>query len=255
MLLKAWNHRELTCHQIWSSFVHEFYRTIAVSAGINLELTGGYGLEVMKWPMKHLIILGETGLIRAADHILVHNALRNTKLLRSYHCADRCCLMGVWKQNCFPPIYIHILNPVHPILAQKRNVQTMLQIIGSSPKWGYVCIVMGPTALCFWQFVLQTLASAGGGYLAHYNMQYGGTMAKVERWSFSKISGTHDMSFSIRRWAKWFNHKPANMLVWNEMLRQSGQKCTFAANNNWNSFLRVAHNDEPAPDVPPRKLL
>jgi hypothetical protein len=56
---------ELTRRQIWQAFVQESTRTIAASAGINLELNDGLAIdEVTKEAFN---ILGENGVIRAAD--------------------------------------------------------------------------------------------------------------------------------------------------------------------------------------------
>jgi hypothetical protein len=59
------NSKKLSCHQIWQAFVQESIRSIAAASEINLELQDGLAInDVTKQAFG---ILGENGIIRAAD--------------------------------------------------------------------------------------------------------------------------------------------------------------------------------------------
>ena len=65
-----WNHQQGNCrklsrHQIWQAFVQESVRSIAAASEINLELQDGLAIEDVT--KQAFSILGENGIIRAAD--------------------------------------------------------------------------------------------------------------------------------------------------------------------------------------------
>ena len=241
---------ELTRRQIWQAFVQESTRTIAASAGINLELNDGLAIdEVTKEAFN---ILGENGVIRAADQ---HSCTQCTQKYKAtsdiINGADPAAVVGVDENRTVPPILHPNPESSTSNIAQRENMQTDVTDNEALVKMVVMDgIVMGPQHCAFGNCTADLANSRGGVFCSVHNIQYG-AKCRVNGCHSSKINGTQACHQHKEEWVKYeFNHKPAIYSGMKRMLRQSGENVPWQPTTT--ETVPQPH-DEPAPDVQPSK--
>jgi hypothetical protein len=196
--------------QIWQTFVQESIRTIATSAKMNLELNNGLAIdEVTKEAFN---ILGEDGLIRAADQ---HSCLQCTQKYKATsditNNTDPAAVVGADENRAVPPILHPNLEASTSNTAPREHMQTDVLDNESAPVKLVVMdgIVMGPQHCAFGNCTADLTNSRGGVFCSVHDIQYG-SKCRVQGCLSSKISGTQACLQHKDEWSKYeFNHKPA----------------------------------------------
>jgi len=195
--------------QIWQAFVQESTQTIASTAGLNLELKDGLALdEVTKEAFN---ILGENGLIRAADQHECSECTQKYKATSDIvNGADPAAVVGVDENRIVPPLQ----NPNNELNAQNalqaENIQVDHSTTEPAPVKMIVMdgIVMGAQHCAFDDCTASLVNSHGGVFCAVHNTEYG-VKCRVHGCPYPKIGGTQACHQHREDWLNHqFNRKP-----------------------------------------------
>ena len=201
---------ELSRRQIWQTFVQESTRTIAASAKVNLELNDGLAIdEVTKEAFN---ILGESGLIRAADQHSCTQCTQKYKATSDIDVgADPAAVAGVDKNQAVPPMLHPNSESSTSNLVPRENMQNELTENESAEVKLVVMdgIVMGPQHCAFDNCTADLMNFRGGAFCSVHEIQYG-AKCRVRGCLSPKVNGTQACHQHKEEWSKYeFNHKPA----------------------------------------------
>ena len=189
----------LSCHHVWQAFVQKSTQTIAASAQINLELNDD---EVIREAFN---ILGENGLIRAADQ---HSCIQCTQKYKATsdinNNTDPASVAGVDENQAVPPIVQTNSEFSSSKFVQRENLETDIVENEPAPVKMVVLdgIVIGPQHCAFDNCTADLANTRGGVFCLVHDIHT--IRSKVQSiWlSFSKSDWNTSMSLAQSRMVK-----------------------------------------------------
>jgi hypothetical protein len=214
----------LSRRHIWQAFIQESTRAIAASAQVNLELNDGLAIDEVA--MEAFNILGENGLIRAADQHSCSECTHRYKATSDITNADPAAVVGVDENRVVPPLHTIDHGVGSQNIAQPGNVQ-IEQTAENEPAFVRLVvmdgIVMGPQHCAFPHCTSDLANSRGGVFCSHHDIQYG-ARCRVHGCLTPKIAGMQACFQHREEWLKHqFNHSSAVLTGVRRMLRQPGE--------------------------------
>ena len=162
---------ELSCRHIWQAFVQESTQTIAASAQVNLELNDGLAIdEVTKEAFN---ILGENGLIRAADqHSCIQCAQKYKATSDINNNTDSASVAGVDEDQAVPPIVQTNLESSSSNFVPRENMET--DVVENEPALVKMVvldgIVIGPQHCAFDNCTADLTNTQGGVFCSVHDI-------------------------------------------------------------------------------------
>ena len=198
------NAKKITRRQVWQSFVQESIRSIAAVSNINIELQDG--LKIDEVTKEAFDVLGENGIIRAADQ---HECDECTQPYKStvdtFPDNDPAGIAGVDQNRTIPGL----MGAVNESVAQSSNQaehhstdENDMDIDHAPVKMVVLDgIVMGPQH-CAYGNCTSDLANARGGSFCAFHENQWGARCRMHNCNNQKVTGTMACQQHAGEWDK-----------------------------------------------------
>ena len=198
------NAKKITRRQVWQSFVQESIRSIAAVSNINIELQDG--LKIDEVTKEAFDVLGENGIIRAADQ---HECDECTQPYKStvdtFPDNDPAGIAGVDQNRTIPGLMGAVNEPVAQSSNQAEHHSTDENDmdIDHAPVKMVVLdgIVMGPQH-CAYGNCTSDLANARGGSFCAFHENQWGARCRMHNCNNQKVTGTMACQQHAGEWDK-----------------------------------------------------
>ena len=198
------NAKKITRRQVWQSFVQESIRSIAAVSNINIELQDG--LKIDEVTKEAFDVLGENGIIRAADQ---HECDECTQPYKStvdtFPDNDPAGIAGVDQNRTIPGLMGAVNEPVAQSSNQAEHHSTDENDmdIDHAPVKMVVLdgIVMGPQH-CAYGNCTSDLANAHGGSFCAFHENQWGARCRMHNCNNQKVTGTMACQQHAGEWDK-----------------------------------------------------
>ena len=198
------NAKKITRRQVWQSFVQESIRSIAAVSNINIELQDG--LKIDEVTKEAFDVLGENGIIRAADQ---HECDECTQPYKStvdtFPDNDPAGIAGVDQNRTIPGLMGAVNEPVAQSSNQAEHHSTDENDmdIDHAPVKMVVLdgIVMGPQH-CAYGNCTSDLANARGGSFCAFHENQWGARCHMHNCNNQKVTGTMACQQHAGEWDK-----------------------------------------------------
>ena len=242
------NAKKLTRRQVWQSFVQESIRSIAAVSNTNIELQDG--LKIDEVTKEAFEILGENGIIRAADQHACDECTQPYKsAVDTFPNIDPAGIVGVDQNGTVP----RLIGAVNEPVAQSSN-QAELHLadendmnIDHAPVKMVVLdgIVMGPQHCAYDNCTSDLANERGGSFCAFHENQFG-ARCRVHNCNNQKVFGTQACQQHAEEWNEHVkNHSRHSFHGARRLLQRPGE------NLPWQPAAQVnlQPHDELAPET------
>jgi hypothetical protein len=220
-LFDASNSLKVNRRQIWQAFVQESTRTIASSLNTHLVLKDGLAINEVTKEAFHMI--GEKGLIRAADqHSCPECTQRYKPTSDIILAADPAALLGVDENQAVTPEPQIATDPTAQTIAGRSQIQSspfesgIAELMDSDyPNVRMVIldgIVMGPQH-CAFEDCTDELGNARGGVFCRRHETEYGAKCRIHSCPNLKIEGMQACHQHRREWLKHRLHRTSHAMA------------------------------------------
>ena len=209
------NSRKLSHRQIWQAFVQESIRSIASASEINLELQNGLAInDVTKQAFS---ILGENGLIRAADQHTCQECTQPYKKTADIVTGDDpAALVGMDENGNVPALVgenadlaaeaaeqaredaVHAASSVDQEMADPNISYTTMAVVDG---------IVITSQHCAYDDCISELANSRGGVFCAYHEHLHGAKCRVKNCDVQKIAGTQACEEHQEQWNKHAHYR------------------------------------------------
>jgi hypothetical protein len=198
------NARKITRRQVWQSFVQESIRSIAAVSNTNIELQDG--LKIDEVTKEAFDVLGENGIIRAADQHACDECTQPYKsAVDTISDIDPAGIVGVDQNRIIPGLIGAIDEPVAESSNQAEHGLTdgSDMDVDHAPVKMVVLdgIVMGPQH-CAYNNCTSDLSNARGGSFCAYHENQWGARCRMHNCDNQKVLGTQACQQHADEWNK-----------------------------------------------------
>ena len=242
------NAKKITRRQVWQSFVQESIRSIAAVSNTNIELQDGLNIdEVTK---EAFDLLGENGIIRAADMHACDECTQPYKsTVDTFPDLDPAGVVGVDQNGVIPGLTGAVNEPVAQTSNQAENHladESDMDIDHAPVKMVILDgIVMGPQH-CAYDNCTSDLANARGGSLCAFHENHLGARCRMHNCDNQKVPGTQACQQHTEEWNKHVrNHSRHSFHGARRFLQRPGENLPWQSAAHAN----VQAHDEPTPEM------
>ena len=250
------NSIKLSRRQIWQAFVQESIRSIAATSEINLQLQDGLAIDDVA--KQAFSILGENGLIRAADQHTCQECTQPYKKTADIITGDDpAALVGMDENQNVPALVGEDADLAAQAAEQARenalNVANTDQDMADNDlncSYTTMAVVDGiliSSQHCAYENCISELANSRGGTFCAYHDHLHGAKCRVKNCDVQKIAGTQACEEHQEQWNKYVQH--------HQRQKFSGVKRMLQRPNEslpWQPTIQTNHqpHDEPTVDIP-----
>jgi len=250
------NSKKLTRRQIWQAFVQESVRSIAAASEINLELQDG--LAIGDLTRQAFSILGENGIIRAADQHTCPECTQPYKRTADIITGDDpAALVGMDENRNVPALAGEDADIAAEAAEQAR--ENVLHAAADDDQemdideqnYSYTTmavvdgIVMSPPH-CAYDDCISELANSRGGSFCALHEHLHGAKCRVKNCNVQKVAGTQACQRHQEQWNNYvYHHHRQKFGGARRMLQRQNEQLP------WLPTVQRNHqpHDEPTPDV------
>jgi hypothetical protein len=198
------NAKKITRRQVWQAFVQESVRSIAAVSDTNIEIQDG--LKIDEVTKEAFAVLGENGIIRAADQHACDECTQPYKSTAdTFPGGDPAGIVGVDQNRTVPGETRAFNQPVAQSSNQAENHlpdESDMDIDHAPVKMVVLDgIVMGPQH-CAYDDCTSDLANARGGSFCAYHENQWGARCRMRNCDNEKVPGTQACQHHAREWDK-----------------------------------------------------
>ena len=251
------NSRKLSCRQIWQAFVQESIRSIAATSQMNLQLQDGLAInDVTK---EAFSILGENGLIRAADKHTCQECTQPYKKAADIITGDDpAALVGIDENRNVPVLVGENAHLAAQAGEQAREnalcaaSNTDQEMADNDPTGSYTTMAVVDGIVisaqhCAYDDCISELANSRGGSFCAYHDHLHGARCRVRDCDVQKIAGTQACEGHQEQWKKHVHqHQRQKVAGARRMLQRQNESLP------WQPTIQINHqpHDEPTVEIP-----
>ncbi|KAF8962231.1 hypothetical protein BDZ97DRAFT_1623880, partial [Flammula alnicola] len=194
---------------VWQAFVQDSLRTIASESNIDLELDDP--LNITEVTTQAYAILGEAGIIRAADQHSCAECTQEYKKSSDAVFQDPAAVVGVDENHAVPPLAENVQEncqrSASPMSEDSLDDTDMMNIDKKFVKMVVLDgIVMGPTH-CAIDNCANSLSNSRGGSLCGYHLQEYGSRCLVRDCTNIRVDNTCACQTHQGEWRKYTKYR------------------------------------------------